>query len=367
MANSTQKATNVVTNMQEVITDPVMAMTHNKLSEQELRSGVVAHHVPVGIEKVTSIKNPADVTVTATMEKMLAQSARHYFEVARASHRRTSLRCTFLPYLVPGFPTLIEDASGPKYGVIESLTHVFDCSGTATTSVTVGFVRDIYVTEGANRGSPVPSWLNRMFWPKLVSKFYKEAFGENAYNFGKGYHGAMVHATDIASVARGTQIESDMDAASQCDMDQLAALVVPTPAYTKDYIRIDADPETTLSRKLAASPDPVGARLLYQFRPGVTLEQFAAFHALPTVNMSPSDGQAGPQPPADLSPYTTNNGDGHPLFGHAYGLNFVGPGNGSPYGYYDLVATTAGAKISPQPQKVARAIQAAIDKGITRV
>ena len=72
-------------------------------------------------------------------------------------------------------------------------------------------------------------------------------------------------------------------------------------------------------------------------------------------------------PPPDLSPATRAGGDGHPLFGHAFGLEFVGPTSGSPYGYYDLVTTTAGAKISPQPQVVARAIQAAIDRGVTRV
>lgn len=362
MANSADDAINVVAQEQTKVNDPVLAMTHDKFSADELRSGVVVHHVPIGLERVQNTANPTGSQQPADMDTYLAQAARHYYEMARGLYRTTSLSCTFLPYLVPGFPTLIEDASGPKFGVIQSVTHTLPCTGSPSTSVDVRFVRDLYVIEGKNRTSPVPNWLNSMFWPINVVEFYKNAFGKNYYDLGDGYRSAMVSAKEIIDNAKTATQVSPLDASSQCNIDALAAKVIPVPVYTEGYVRSDAPRDQTVSERLATSNDPVAARIAYQWRPGVSLEAYLSFHGL-TATIRKDDVD----PPADLSPTTTSGGEGHPLFGHAFGLSYIGPSQGSPYGYYDLVPAAGGVKISSKPQVIARAIQAAIDRGITRV
>jgi hypothetical protein len=353
---------------------PNLAMTHDILSERELLQGVNAVHVPVGLEKVQSTH---DNNGGPKLETYMALATRHHFDVMRGAMRHVELNCVFLPYLAPGFPCLVEDPTGPYFGIVARVQHNLPATGQPTTSVTISHVREAYEIKDVNRNAPPPRWLNARFLPSQIDTTYKKLFGENAYQTFGTFHAAMVPASQITVDNKDPNQNDVVDyyAVEQTNLDHLARLVVPTPLYSKDLDIIDDTSQTPTAELLRASGDTQAAMQRYQFRPGVSLSQFLLFHHLP-VQVPENIDDSSSTPPADLAPVAGAEG-GHPLYGNPFGLKLVGENTAaanpaSVYGVYELVPASAqsrvggGTLISDLRQRASRTIKARIDLGITK-
>lgn len=368
------------------------AVTHDFLSSEEMEMGVIPEVVGVGLEKVSN-PDTGNGEASPTLENYMDQAAKHHFEVSRARAYRKSVMCTFLPYVVVGFPCLIEDASGPFFGIVESVQHQLPSTDNPSTLLTVSHVRDAYIQDEKNRTPYPPTWLNAKFRVSQVSKTYDELFGRNAFS-SSGFS-AMLPDRDLVSTDPDLDdVFSSYLALERPNLDELAAKVIPVPRYSADLSQIIDDNQKPIADVIrSTSPNPNRRFLEYQYRAGVTLTEYSEFHNLRTQLTLETDS-ADTRPPDDLSIGRGQLG-GDPLFGSPYALTFVGPDqltnprylnalrpgvfedqavgedellrsyDTALFGLYAPISGPAGL-ISDERQNAARMIRVAIEKGATR-
>lgn len=364
-------------------------VVHDLLTQEEYHRGVIPSIVNFPLQNLQPI-SPVNETASAAEQEeqqneakarfdLYIQSAcRHYYEVRRGASRRASVVCSFLPYVVPGFPCLVEDETGNFYGFISSVTHSLSASGSPQTSLEVTHIREAYVVEGRLRNAMNPAWLNAKFLPENINDTYSKIFGVNAAQAGHvTADGTLKHAAMVPTIKLddfGTT--NHLNSTQQTNMDELASTVMPTPRYSQNgaFVGISSG---TVADKIRLSPDPRLAALQFQYRAGTSLTQFMQFHNLSGVSDdSTTGGQISPnvdyvfskEPlPTDLAPEQ----EGNPLFGTPYHMTFVGrvvtnksdidPTN---YGVYKLDAVD-GKVVTDIRQRAARTIAAAIARRIT--
>lgn len=391
MSNDVAQAIDVIKVSNPGVT-PALAMTHDLFSQVELLQGIIPVHIPLGLAKLVDTHS----TDGPKIETYMQLATRHFYDEARARSRAASLHCAFMPYLVPGFPCLVEDATGPYYGIVLGVQHLLPATGAPTTMVSISHVRPAYIVQGTNRSAPPPIWLNSIFLPSQIDASYASIFGQNFW-FGQGQPFAAFLPGSViqhATVKTGGPAQNYY-APELADFDVLAAQVVPTPSYTSDMKTLSlGDTGQTIAEQLRATTDPQLSIQQYQYRPGVRLSDYLLFHHLPTAASTPAQAAAiddiTKDPLTDMAPAGATVG-GHPLFGSPFGLAFVGqqaattqaagpaagsssavpaPADPNLYGMYELQpaggpGSGSGTYISDYRQRVARTIAQQIDLGIT--
>ena len=349
-------------------------VTHDFLTQEEYHRGVVPKFVnfPLqNLQKVSDVSTDDAKNKAVNRFDLYIQSAcRHFYEVERGAARSATVLCTFLPYIVPGFPCLIEDDTGSFFGMVAEVNHTMPASGMPQTSLRLTHIREAYVVNGKLRNAMTPVWLNAKFLPENINETYAKLFGVNAAQNGfvTADNGAVKHAAMVPTI-RSEKFGTDnkLNAAQQVNMDELATGVIPTPVYSTDgqFLTLSAN---TVADRIRASADPALAALQFQFRSGTSLSQFIQFHNLQTRRRDSTEDvldyvfSSSPLPD-DLSPDTVD-----PLFATPRRLIFEGrqaaedPNNG--YGVY-RVDTSFGAALTEIRQRSARTIAAAIARRVT--
>jgi len=371
---------------------PGTLVIHDFLTQEEYHRGVIAQVISLPIQNLTTRlqeqntpqkQATSDPKETNRIIDYASHTARHYYEVARGAQRTMSVSTTFLPYVVPGFPCLIEDDDGSFWGVVKSVTHTLMPTQQPSTQLELTHVREAYIIDGTFRNAYNPVWLNRAFLPANINDTYTKLFGVNAPDAAKagsglGSHAAMVPASIITSTGL-TQTAIPLNAKDQVNLDELAAYVIPIQRYTKDGRLIAIDTSSTVAEKIRRTNDVQLGCLKFQYRAGITLTQFAKFHNLPGIDAN-ADGTVGgitspnntdyvfshQPPPPDLA-----FGKPHLLFGTPFRMIFGGQKAlqtaGNPYGVYTLQNSGNGnGDITYIRQQAALTIKAAIDKLITK-
>jgi hypothetical protein len=329
----------------------------------------------IGYEKisplaVTDLQQSSDPGTDTQAKLMLYQqeAVKHHLAMARGRPRTASLSCVFLPYLIPGFPCLIEDSTGPFFGIIASIQHSMPCNGLPSTVVEISFVRECYQLGGMDRTPPLPIWLNSLFTPQQITATYQNYLGlDNEFDPTANTitRTAMVSQADIT--AQTGQASGQAGVAPNCNMDALASLVVPVPLYPADL----GGPQTMSTgtyaeafRKLPAEIRDL-AFLQYQYRIGMDIIQYCSFHGLvpPSSSATLVNGQLNILPNNLFGATGTSVATGNPLFAYAQGLQFTPTPSPGGYGYWNAV----GNPFMPDRQNAALVIQQAIAKRITYI
>lgn len=370
MTNGIERTFNFIETLQDERVPPNRLVTHGVISKEEYLRGINPVHVDFPFANLSAAAAAAENGLTeAQISQYLQQASRHYYFVTRGASRQTVVNCVYLPYLVPGLPCLIEDDSGSFWGVIQSVSHSLPSTGQPSTSIIVTHLRETYIVDGTIRNTPNPMWLNTKFLPSEINSTYAKLFGTNETEIASPISGtrsafaAMVPADVITSVGVITK-EDKVDAQQQVNLDELASYVVHVPRYTKDGRLISADSLTVpMAEHLRNAADPTKAMLRYQYRPGVTISQYAAFHNLAEVDESADGVFEDTLPPQYLAEVT---GEGHPLFGAPHKLVFTGnkTNQNNPYGIYQTEKVN-GQEIDNYRQRVADLIGKAIARRIT--
>ena len=128
---------------------PGQAATHALISSAEMERGIIPQTINFRGEFITSSLPPTDSSAASAAdpnayEFYLSQASRHHYEVAVGHARNCQLQCTFLPYLIPGFPTLVEEKTGSFHAVVQSVSHTLSNTHPPTTSVTLTHVREAF-------------------------------------------------------------------------------------------------------------------------------------------------------------------------------------------------------------------------------
>ena len=348
--------------------NPNEASTHDFLSEEECIKGVVAAAASIGFEKLSQKPGGDDKNPNALKqwETYKQEATKHHLGMNRGRARTATLHCTFLPYLVPGFPCLVEDTTGPFFGIISSIQHTMPCTGTPSTSVSIAFMQETYQIQGQVLTPPLPVWLNRKFAPIYITPTYKELLGlDNSGGFGKQRGlgvSAMVPDKDISDNTSA----STPDSIPQADLDALAALVVTTPMYSPGFTSLISKSSNTAADKIRELPEQMRelAFLDFQYRTGLGFAEYWNFHGLQAAT--------NPEPPDCVSASSGVLTVGDPLFSHpkslslltkdAYTASQKQPSPGV-FGYY----TANGNPFMPLRQNAAYTIQQAINKQISLV
>jgi hypothetical protein len=382
-------------------------VTHDLLTTEEYHRGVIPHFLSVPIEQalasVSADKNTIAKGQTISGQKppdgknygevllYLQAATRSHFENIRAGARSALVTCTFQPYITVGFPCLIEDSTGPFWGIVSAVNHTIGATGAPTTSIQISHVREAYSVAERMRNIPLAYWICDRFYPDKIEDTYHVLFGDNVSDVSKvggasssssaSAHAAMLPRSLITSATLPLETSNKNESTSeyavnQVNLDALAGFVMNIPAYEKDLSRAESIAKTTIASNIHGSPDPSTAALRYQYRPGVTLSQYAEFHALGGVQKT-KDGAAndpdfafGGAEPDNLD---TPSSSGHKLFGAPQRMKLSLNSQGeNTYGPYELtqatstiVTTTSTGLISPIRQNAAKMIKAAIDRGIT--
>jgi hypothetical protein len=308
MANTLDNVTDILAKANT----PAIACTHDFLTEDECIKGVVSSTCSIGYEKLwktgTTPEKIGQITneaARAKFELYISEAVKHHLNMARGRPRSAQLTCTFLPYVVPGFPCLVEDHTGPFFGIVSTVQHSLPCTGRPSTSITVTFMRETYRQAGNNRTPPIPIWLNAKYGPEQINGTYV-----NKINLGS----AMVpNSSIISSFAVSAMTSSGTP--PQVDMDALAAQVISTPSYGADFTQFLGMSTGTIAETLRKAPPGFQelAFLKYQNRTGIYLSAYCAMHDL---------GATGTLP-VDLTGHPGIKTVGHPLFAHPEGLTFV--------------------------------------------
>lgn len=397
MSNDTERSVNVSEiagskiNQTNTQAPPSTLVMHDFLTLEEYTRGVIPVQIAFPFQNLftrsSDAKKSGSTTVDPTNSRkanakivnFVSHSTRHFYDVARGAQRRMQVNCTFLPYIVPGFPCLIEDTSGSFWGIVHSVTHTLLATGQPSTTLDISHVRETYIIDGHVRNSYNPLWLNKAFLPSNVNSTYEKIFGNNApdaINAGPvlGAHAAMVPDSIITAVgASATDVPLNAD--DQINLDAVAAYVIPTPHYTADGRIITAAATVSVAEKIRATNDVQMNCLKFQYRAGVSLTQFAQFHNLKGIGATLDSNVGGSvsdhpdyvfsktPPPSDLS-----DGSADRLFGTPFRMIFAGrqaaidPTN--PYGVYRL-QQIGGHDITYFRQQAALTIRAAIDQTIS--
>lgn len=346
MVNSLTGLTNVT---QAAGVAPELALTHDLLTQEELTRGVHTN-VPLPLD-YAQLGSTASETKTS-IEAFIQQAARHEFQKQRAQRMARTITCTFQPYVLPGFPVVVEELPTSIQGYLASVTHTLSNEGQSTTQLQISNVDELYVVDGANRTAPFPVWMNRAFYPSNIANTYEILFGQNAET---DRESTAVPEDDITPERIN---QPGYLATEQCNLDRLLGLVVDVPIYdptTQKFVRLVS--QDTIAARLRDTALPHRAFYRFQFRSGTYIEDYARFHGLASGTFDRED------PPEDFSPAVTA-----PLFAIPSTHTLVasaasGPAIGTDLQRHGMFET---GSLSDERQKAARVIAEAIRRTITR-
>lgn len=422
MINSEQNVSSFMTAMRKAKTAPV-GMSHDFLTEEELLKGVVPSFASIGFEKFRLSKEDANAAANRgespqdRMDFYIQEAVKHQYILERGKMRTCQLTCSFLPYVVPGFPCLIEDTTGSFFGLVQSVQHTLPCTGTPSTTVTVTHVREAYVQQGVNRSGPFPRWLNSAFHPANITQTYKELLGLDNWNglgsmrgdgvaamvpeqsivedtFGKDAAVRLMNPDFVGDAeADSTYGESkqdrqariqaeenksaDLTVPPQANLDELARKVVQVPTYSADLSKKinDGSSDDYIAKRLRAMPQPDFAFLSFQYRNGTGISQYNTFHGLATTLRDMDSYEASILEDLDADGFSgiRKKAKGHPLFSHPERLEFLGvpalaqqTPTSRPVNLYG-VYQSAGEAFLPLRQNATIVIKEAVDKMITAI
>ncbi|MFA6132474.1 MAG: hypothetical protein WC869_00505 [Phycisphaerae bacterium] len=368
-------------------------ITHGMFSEEELVRGVrtvfdtlrYEKLQPSGEGSLASVN--AAIAQRATLPRTIELMVRHDFNKARGQSRALSISSVFQPYLVPGFPAVIEDGNQPFRCMIQTVTHSMSPDGQPSTTIAVTHVEELLQVGSATKTAPLPAYLNSIYTPAKIADTYKNLFGPNLMQdeqtqpYATSVPPSLINqalksdnfATDVTSVA-GYTIQS-----GQVNLDKLLSAVVDVPYYDDKGNRLGnvAEAGSSIGSQLRLSDQPHEAFLKYQYRSGCSLRNWMIMHNLQTKSAISNTG-IDQNPPLNIgNPIST---DGDDVFGSPSWLdpnvNPTSLENFSfefpQYGAYKAVskpsflpAVGPQAIISPIRQQKTSAIQAAILRGAT--
>jgi hypothetical protein len=202
-------------------------------------------------------------------------------------------------------------------------------------------VEDVYVTPGKNRSPALPVWLNNKFWPFTIEQTLTDLYGRN---FEVARRAAMA-PPGVKAASPGSAFVPD-----HINLFELASSVVPAPVMLETGV---SKTENTVAERLRSSTSDPLCFLRFQYRPGVTLADYARFHDLEIPK--------GAELPDELVTSAEAQQVGHPLFAAPSGLEFI-PGGSGRYGRYNAIGDPA---LSLHRQQVARRIRGRLLRGGT--
>lgn len=390
VANSPRRAFNIGAVTETYAGTPGTFATHGILSRDEFERGVIPRYLPYDVMRKVQPNNVQQNSNT-NLEDYLSQVARQAYVEAVGEQQPATLACTFLPYLQPGAPALVEDYSGPFHAFVESVTHILPSSSPPQTVVNLTFAKPAYVRNSEGDKTPQPVWLNDYFrpagfhtgvvdsagaiptWERLLGKSLYSADGEQL--------SALAPKKTIQKATKKTGLvtttfSSKYDADEVVDRDVLAAYVLPIPHYNDSWQVIDAI-EESVAEKLRKQADVPSAMYQYNYRPGVNLSSYLVFHKLRAKEDATIDNGLNDPPEYVFA----NPKEGRALFCSPMGLEYVCPTSGvlatfslSPdidsgakaLGVYNLVADATGKRIDSGKQEVMLAIANGLKRQITR-
>lgn len=342
--------------------DPKTALSHGFLSKEELDAGVISMPGDLDLSKF----NPDQkLTIPDRPEMMMNYAghlARYEFDRQRGTQLSQSLVCEFLPYLIVGFPCVVEDNTAPFTGIIESVTHMLSASGDANTSVEISYARDAYKITGVNRTPFYPIYLNSRYLPAHIDDTYAKLFGTNIRK-----HSAMVEKKVITAQANTWGAANVQGQMVRCDLDDLVGRVIAIPVFSCNFDNLDATTGAIASGLRANGIMTHTAMQEYQYRAGMTLSEYCTFHDLDQAWGSDEIDRGEIDPPSDLaaSQKSTFQEPGHRLFGAPNGLQLLEEVDPE-WGIYKPIASQTGnarGEISAERQLIARMIQQSLQEG----
>lgn len=355
MSNETLQAFDVTRLVSTQSISPGQAVLRDLFSLEELERGVFPQTIPVTLEKLQVPGQDPEVA----LRDYAMQVTRHHYEVERGRSQNIMLHCSFLPYLLPGFPCLVEDRNGPFFGIIQNVSHSLPATGRPSTSVSINHIREAYVTP-TNRTPAYPIWLNRSFQAGQVAATYANSLGVNDFKFA-----AMIEDRHIVTEKR--TVETGYEVEDVPDLDRMAARLIAVQHYDANFrvLGTQASGIPEAERVRNEGVDLQRYWLRRQYRAAVTLTSYLRFHGLDHRTGASDD--AVDDPPVDLAPVATNQG-GEPLFGNPFRLQYETEDSTDPnrFGNYRLLRGTGGAFISDARQRASRTIQQAVDRGASR-
>lgn len=360
-------------------------ISHGMFSEEELIRGVRSITGTIRFEKtLKSGEGATNPQGRATLPDTIDLIVRHEYNRAKGQNRVLQITAVFQPYLVPGFPIVVEDGNMPFRGMVQSVTHSMSADGQPSTSVVVTNIEELFQLGTNARTAPLPAYLNKFYTPPEVASTYEKMFGKNLLSDGQ-YASAVPPNIIAAAISNQdfwtsvVNIKGYTSESRQLNLDLLLGAVVDVPFYDSAGVRkgFVSHAGGPIARRLRGSPQPHEAMLGYQYRSGCSLQDWMIMHDLQTASAVKNDA-VNRTPPLNIGNPVTPNGD--QVFGHPSWLepntdpssltsyNFVFP----QYGAYKAVAKPTlmpnpnGASIiSPLRQQLTSSIQSAVLRGAT--
>lgn len=390
MANDQYAVQNV--SAQSAKLSALQQITHGMFSEEELMRGVKSTFETLRYEKLqpsgegtlasTAAATTPRVEMPATVELMV----RHDFNRVRGQSRIMHITAVFQPYLLPGFPAVIEDGNQPFRCMIQTVVHSMSPDGQPSTSLVVSHVEELLQVGTASKTAPLPAYLNAIYTPPQIAATYADILGPNMMDGVGGPYATSVPPNLIKQALDSTSYAPDVKSVTgyttgtgQINMDKLLAAVVDVPKYsdTGGRVGMEAEAGASIAKQLRASDQPHEAFLKYQYRSGCRLRDWMIMHNLQTKSAISNTG-IDQNPPWNIGNAISTDGDD--VFGSPSWLEL----NTDPtrltnfsfefpqYGAFkavvkpsSLLALGPQAIISPIRQQKTAEIQAAVLRGAT--
>ncbi len=288
------------------------AMSHGILSNEELYLGVQLQYHQLTMERLFPAGKQKDASIAAASAEASSKQLAGYaalatqaaWQVARGQQLRANVTAQFLPYLAPGFTTLVEDGDTPLLGFVDSVTHLLPSGGAPLTTVSLSQVREAYQVVGTTRTAPLSLHMNSAYAPRLIGSTFEQMLGCPASVTTARLEGLAKPdaASQILAALLGIE-----DIEAQVDIDQAVGEVVATPQYSADFASAGLVSDDTEADRLRTMADPKASQYEYQYRAGTSLAQYLNAHDLgqdvPDFDASVLDGSIDP-------PETIFNGPG---------------------------------------------------------
>jgi hypothetical protein len=376
--------------------------THALFSQEEMRRGVNTRTVPIAFAKIAQnaavdssfkeavdkVRTAADGTEEGTITDYLNSAIRAAWIDARGDTLVRQVATVFLPYVLVGFPCIVEDGLEPFHGVIRSVVHTLSNTSAPSTTLVISHVRDAWTWDDAVSRTPdIPAYINRAYQPAQVDATYAAMFGRNT-----DYSRAA--ATGPVTV---TPEYRESDRQTNVDIDALLSRVVRIPVVNRQKETWTGAANPCLADALRADQDAPLAMARFQARSGVPVASYLEFHSLQPSKLPGGLGFFGPAKLNDGTANTTGEdlptllydetaSEGHPLFGYPFDMRFTASadevasvdlvnmrreGSKVLYGGFELLKRAGsqngskGDYISRARQSIAKAIQGSLAIGAT--
>lgn len=297
-------------------------ITHGMFSDEELIRGVKSQHEMLRFEKLQP-SGGGDEKSRAPLPTTIDLLMRHEFNRARGQNRVLQITAVFQPYLVPGFPIVVEDGNQPFRAMVQSVTHSMSLDGQPTTSVVVTHVEELLQVGDASKTAPLPAYLNTIYTPAAIAATFKDLFGTNLLNdpnsepFATCVPPTLINqALQSDKFAVGiTRVEGYTSKTAQVNLDLLLSAVVDVPHYSDTGERVAnvSLAGQSIANRLRLSAQPHEAFMQYQYRSGCSLRNWMIMHNLQTRTAADTEG-IDRNPPMNLGNPLSTEGDD--VFGH---------------------------------------------------